>query len=205
MALPAPAGMSFEAYQAWEPLQPERWEYIGGEVYATTGARRVHNMVSGNAFAALREALRGTPCMPYVADMQVHVAATQASFYPDVVVSCDPRDAQADRTLQHPRLLVEVLSDSTAAHDRGTKFAHYRQLPSLQEYLLLDPDRRTVELFTRSGPGWLLQDLTQAGEITLCGATLPVAVLFADLPPLEAGSVRGAAGGPADAASVAPG
>jgi Uma2 family endonuclease len=187
--------MSFEEYQAWAPLQPERWEYIGGEVYAMAGARRVHNMVTLNVGAALRLALRGTPCMPYVADMQVHVAATQASFYPDVVVSCDERDAQADLVLEHPRLLVEVLSDSTAAHDRGTRFSHYRQLPSLQEFLLLDPDRRTVELYSRSGSGWLLQDLTQAEHLSLCGATLPVADLFADLPERQ-GSVPSAPAAP---------
>jgi Uma2 family endonuclease len=122
MALAERAGMAAPEHLDWEARQPERWEYIGGEVYATTGARRVHNVVAGNLFAALRQALRGTLCMPYVADMRLQVAASNVYFYPDVMVSCDDRDARADLTLEHPRLVAEVLSESKAGYDRGTKF-----------------------------------------------------------------------------------
>jgi Uma2 family endonuclease len=193
--------MSYADYLAWEAVQAERWEFWNGEVFAMTGARRVHNIVTLNVGAALREALRGTPCMPFVADMQVRVKATNAGFYPDVVVSCDARDAVAERTLEHPRLVVEVLSESTAANDRGEKFRQYRLLPSLQEYVLLDPDLRRAERFTRGeGGAWLFEDFSSAEHIGLCGATLPVAVLFADLPqPGEEGASPPATAGDAPA------
>jgi Uma2 family endonuclease len=183
MALAEPAGMTAAEYLDWEERQTERWEFIGGEVYAMTGARRVHNIVVLNLGSALRQALRGTPCMPYVADMRVQVAASDVFFYPDVVVSCDARDAQADRTLEHPRMIAEVLSDTTGGYDRGAKFGHYRLLPSLQEFVLIDPDARSVELYRRGeAQTWVLTDLTQAAEITLCGVAMPVAALFDGLP-----------------------
>ena len=179
MALAERAGMTSAEYLDWEERQPERWEYIGGEVYAMTGARRVHNIVVLNLGSALRQALSGTPCRPYVADMRVQVAASDVYFYPDVLVSCDARDAQADRTLEHPRLIAEVLSDSTAAFDRGAKFGHYRLLPSLQEFVLIDPDARSVELYRRGdAQSWVLTDLSRAEVITLCGVAVPMAALF---------------------------
>ena len=179
MALAERAGMTASEYLDWEATQPERWEYIDGEVYAMTGARRVHNVVAGNLFAELRQALRGTPCMPYVADMRLQLAASNVYFYPDVMVSCDARDAQAELTLEHPRLVAEVLSDSTAGYDRGTKFKHYRLLPSLQELVFIDPDARTVELYRRgAAESWVLTDLSGAAEIALCGVVLPIAALF---------------------------
>jgi Uma2 family endonuclease len=183
MSLAERAGMTSAEYLDWEERQPERWEYIGGEVYAMTGARRVHNVVVLNLGSSLRQALRGTPCMPYVADMRVQVAASDVFFYPDVVVSCDARDAQADRTLEHPRMIAEVLSDTTGGYDRGAKFGHYRLLPSLQEFVLIDPDARSVELYRRGdAQTWVLTDLSRAPEITLCDVVLPVATLFDGLP-----------------------
>jgi Uma2 family endonuclease len=197
MAWPGPAGMTYAEFLDWEALHGGRYEYTGGEVYAMTGARRVHNLITGNLFVALREALRGTPCMPYVSDMAVHVQASDAHFYPDVVVSCDPRDAQAERLLEHPRAIAEVLPESTALNDRGHKFAHYRQIPSLQEYLLVDPDTRAVELYRRGeSQSWVLYDLTHAPSLTLCGVDLALRVLFADVaakaaPPAAPGSAEG--------------
>ncbi len=179
MALAERPGMTSAEYLEWEAQQPERWEYVGGEVYAMTGARRVHNVVAGNLFFALRQALRGTPCMPYVADMRLYVAESDVYFYPDVVVSCDGRDAQAETTLEHPRLVAEVLSPGAAGYDRGSKFQHYRLLPSLQEFLLIDPDTRSVELYRRGeAQSWVLTDVTGAPELTLCGVALPVAALL---------------------------
>ena len=184
MALAERSAMTRDDYLAWAEKQPERWEFVGGEVVAMTGARRVHNVVALNLAAALRQALRGTPCMPYVADMRLAVQASGADFYPDVMVSCDPGDALAELELSHPRFIAEVLSDSTAAYDRGTKFAHYRRLPELQEVLFIDADLRTLELYRRAeGSAWLLTDESAAEHITLCGARLEVAAVFADVSP----------------------
>jgi len=176
--------MTRSDFLVWAEKQPERWEFVGGEVFAMTGAPRVHNVVAGNLFASMHQALRDTPCVPYLADMRLAALESGADFYPDVMVSCDPRDAQAELALSHPRFLAEVLSDSTAAYDRGTKFAHYRRIAELQKVLFIDADLRTLELFRRAEPeGWLLTDESASEHITLCGAKLAVADLFAGLPP----------------------
>lgn len=152
-------GLTVEAFLAWEAEQPERHEFVRGEVFAMTGARDAHNTIAGNAFAALRAALRGTSCRTFIADMKLRVEAADTVCYPDVMVTCDPRDKspEADTAKSHPVLIVEVLSDATAAYDRGQKFETYRAIDTLREYLLLEQDRRHADLFRREADGrWLL-------------------------------------------------
>ena len=138
-----------ETYLAWEEQQPEKHEYIAGEVFAMVGARRDHVVVSLNLAAALKHRLRGGPCQAYIADLKLRVEAVDAFFYPDVMVSCDERDNTANQFIEYPILIVEVLSESTAAFDRGNKFAAYRTLPSLQEYALVDIESRRIDIFRR--------------------------------------------------------
>lgn len=176
--------LSFEAYLAWESDQAERHEFFGGEVFAMTGARATHNTIAGNVFALLKQALRGTPCRVFIADMKLHVASANGSFYPDVFVSCDPRDRSADAELvqRHPQLVVEVLSDSTAAFDRGQKFEAYRGLESLTAYLLVEQDRAHADLFLRNDEGlWVLHPVAGRGEtltIDPPGLVLPLAAVY---------------------------
>ena len=141
-----------DAYLAWEAIQSERHEYFQGEVFAMAGGTENHNTVALNAAVALRSHLKGTPCKVFISDLRVQVAAVDAYFYPDVVVRCQPKTAPDGRAVSTdvPVLVVEVLSDSTATWDRGGKFAAYRQLPSLQEYVLIDPQAQTVELYRRN-------------------------------------------------------
>ena len=169
MALPHPAPrFDRQDYFAWEPEQPVKHEYVAGEVFAQAGARQNHVVVAGNCFAALRQRLRGTPCRAYISDMQLEVAQADAVFYPDVMVSCHPEDLAAERVLHHPRVIVEVLSDSTVAYDRGGKFAAYRMLESLQEYVLIDPERRSLEIFRRlPSNDWLLATGDSARALVL--------------------------------------
>lgn len=144
-------------FLAWEPDQPCKHEYVAGEVFAQAGARQAHVIASLNIAAVLRQRLRGSPCRAYIADMQLEVERADAVYYPDVMVSCHPADLAAERVLHHPRVIIEVLSDSTAAYDRGQKFAAYRLLDSLQEYVLVDPECRSLEIFRRLPSGdWLL-------------------------------------------------
>lgn len=173
-----------DAYLAWEAEQPEKSEYVAGEVFAMVGVRRAHATVAGNVFAALREHLRGSPCLPFIADMKLHVASADAFFYPDVMVTCDAADRRAELFVEHPQLIVEILSDSTAAYDRGAKFAAYRQIAALQEYVLIDVEARRVEVFRRQpGNEWLLHDY--AGEATCVfdsvQLTLPMETVFEDV------------------------
>lgn len=139
-------------YLAWEAEQNERYEYIRGEVYAMAGGTLAHNAAILAIGATLRQHLKGTPCRVFVSDVKVRVEASDASFYPDVVVTCAAQDVADPKALllHEPMLIVEVLSPSTAAFDRGAKFAHYRLLPSLQEYVLIDPDTAQVDLFRRN-------------------------------------------------------
>lgn len=175
---------TFEDYLAWEEEQLEKHEFVRGETFAMAGARRVHVTVSGNLFAAFKAHLRGTPCRAYMVDMKLRVEEADAGFYPDVMVSCDRRDHAADVYLSHPTLLVEVLSDSTAAYDRGDKFADYRKLPSLQEYAVVDITARRVECFRRNTENhWVLYDFAGEGECEFAsiGLTMPLALVFEDV------------------------
>ena len=187
MALPQPAAhFEREDFFAWEAEQPTKHDYVAGEVFAQAGARQDHVVVAGNCFAALRQKLRGTPCRAYIADMQLEVVQADAVFYPDVMVSCHPEDLTAERVLHHPRVIIEVLSDSTAAYDRGAKFAAYRLLDSLQEYVLIDPDRRSVEIFRRlPSNDWLLATGDSARGLVLAALELEIGLeeVFEDVAP----------------------
>ncbi len=187
--------LDFDAYLQWEEQQSEKHEYHAGEVFAMVGARKSHVTVAGNLFAAFKAHLRGSPCRAYVADMKLRVAAADASFYPDVMVTCDPRDHAADRYLEHPVLVVEVLSEATAAFDRGDKFAAYRRLPSLREYAVIDIDALRVECFRRDAADhWVLFEFVgdAACEFASIELSLPLAAVFEDVsaaepPPSAAG------------------
>ncbi len=150
-----------QEYLAWETEQIDKHEFIAGEVFAMTGARQEHVIVAGNLFTKLREHLRGTPCRPLISDMKLHVQVMDAFYYPDVMVTCNDADKIAALYIEHPKLIIEVLSESTAAYDRGAKFAAYRNIDSLEEYVLVDIDRKGVESFRRQDDGgWLLRDFT---------------------------------------------
>lgn len=161
-AVPTPTRMTPQEYLDWESTQQEKHEYVGGQVYAMTGARLNHNRIALNAVTSLRQALRGRPCEAFMSDVKLQIDAAQAFYYPDVIVTCDPRDLADGRALavQYPWLVVEVLSDSTVAVDRGRKFEDYRQLPSLTHYLLAEQSRPYAELFRKNADGdWVLHSL----------------------------------------------
>ena len=159
--------------------------------FALVGARREHVVVSGNLYAAFKQRLRGGPCQAYVADLKLRVEAVDAFFYPDVMVSCDPKDHAASQFIANPALIVEVLSESTAAFDRGDKFAAYRTLPSLQEYVLVDIPSRRVETFRRTPEhDWLFHEyLPEAGDCLFPALEVSISFdeIFENVDPEEAG------------------
>lgn len=151
--------MTHDAYLAWEAAQPGKHEYYRGEVFAMVGTSRAHAEITRNLVSALHGLLMGRPCRAYSNDVKVRVAAADAYYYPDVFVTCSPRDLRADAVMSEPSVVFEVLSPSTAEYDRGMKFAAYRLVPSLQQYVLLDPDRLRIESYQRTDAGWLLVDV----------------------------------------------
>lgn len=173
-----------EQYLAWESQQASKHEYLRGEVFAMAGASDAHVTISLNLAAALRAHLRGGPCRTYIADMKVEVDSANAYFYPDVFVTCDAADAQLPDRKRAPLLVAEVLSPSTAAFDRGAKFAWYRQLQSLREYALIDTERVAVDLFRRDASGhWVLYPYAEGETVELqsVGLLLPVAAIYEDV------------------------
>jgi Uma2 family endonuclease len=167
--------LSLDEFIAWENAQPEKHEFVRGEIFAMVGARRVHNTVVGNVFAALKQQLKGSPCRTYVETAKLQTAAGDL-FYPDVFVTRDPQDLRTEQIFRSPTVIVEVLSPSTQAYDRGLKFTLYRGLPSLREYALVDPDTREVQLFRRGDDGlFTLHDLTDAPQVQFTSIDCTVA------------------------------
>ena len=153
MSLPQPKPTFTAAdYLEWEASQDTRSEFIDGQVYAMAGGTLEHNAATLATGSTLRHHLKGTPCRAFVSDVRVQVQASNSFFYPDVVVGCQPSELANTKALAltQPTLIAEVLSPSTAAFDRGGKFAHYRLLDSLQEYVLIDPDTAQVDVFRRN-------------------------------------------------------
>ena len=171
-------------YLIWEADQKDRHEFVGGETFAMAGAEDRHVTVALNMALVLRQHLGGTPCRTFISDMRVSVAALDNYFYPDVMVTCSAADLASPMAKSEPKLIVEVLSPSTAAYDRGLKFSYYRSLPSLQEYVLIDLDTRDVDCYTLGADGlWVLHPFAAGQTVTLASVALdiPAAQLFAEI------------------------
>ena len=143
-------------------------EYFNGEMFAMAGAKEAHNLLTMNAGFALHAQLRSRPCRVYANDMRVKVSATGLYTYPDVIGVCGERHFLGDQrdTLLNPNLIVEVLSPTTEAYDRGRKFEHYKAIESFTEYLLISSDRVHVDLFRRQpGGDWLLKSANRTEDV----------------------------------------
>ena len=147
-----------EQYLAREREAEHKSEYLRGEIFAMSGASEQHNLITWNVAGELRSQLKGRPCKAYINDMRVRVSPTGLYTYPDVVAVCgEPQfdDTQMD-TLVNPNVIIEVLSATTEAYDRGDKFGHYQTLETLTEYVLISQDRPRVERFLRQADSqWL--------------------------------------------------
>ena len=166
-----------DEYLELEQLSPIKHEYLQGQVIAMAGASKAHVIITGNLSAVLINHLRGSGCLAYAADMKVRVRDRNAFYYPDLVVTCDDRDKSAtDDFVLYPKLIIEILSGTTAAFDRGDKFADYQTLDSLQDYVLIHQDQILVERFSRDednlwSPTIYRQgDLLKFPSITFTGA-----------------------------------
>jgi Uma2 family endonuclease len=189
MATAALTKYTVEEYLALERNAEFKSEYLDGRIVAMTGATMAHITIAGNVHAELRQRLRGGPCRALLGDMRVQVGAGRRYTYPDVSAVCgEPRfmDGTLD-TLLNPALIVEVLSPTTEAYDRGEKFLHYRGIETLQEYVLVAQDQVLVERFIRAGEFWTLStasDLDVSLELTSVACAIPLREIYenVDLP-----------------------
>ena len=166
-----------EDYLAWEERSPGKHEYLAGEIFAMVGATDAHVTITMNLAVLLHAHVRGRPCRVYMADMKLRVDTADAFFYPDLLVTCAPEDHSSSRFKSQPTVLVEVLSATTAGFDRGQKFAIYRQLPSLREYVLIEQDRMSVECFRRDEQGrWVLQAYGLGDRVELSSLDFSAAI-----------------------------
>jgi Uma2 family endonuclease len=182
--------LSVADYLAGETDSPVKHEYVAGEVFAMAGASEAHATIALNLAALLRAHVRGGPCRVYISDMKLRVDRADAYFYPDVFATCDPQDAERETAKECASLVVEVLSDSTEGYDRGAKFAAYRELPTLREFVPIDSRRRAVEVFRRCEQGWIFQPVPEDGQLELetLAFACQVDALYEDVrlvPPVE--------------------
>lgn len=174
--------MTLDDFLAWEDQQrDERHEFVRGEIFAMVGGRRVHGLVVMNLGRHLGNALDGSPCRVFAESMQLRVE--QDLFYPDLFVTCDATDLRTDRVFTAPTLIIEVLSPSTVEYDRSLKFALYRRLPSLKEYVLVNPETRRVEAFRLRDTDWVVHDMSDAAVLTFAslGCEIPMTDVFSGL------------------------
>lgn len=174
MALAEKLKISVEEYLQGELASDIKHEYVDGEVYAMSGAKRAHNIISMNLAGLFFGHLRGSPCRAFNADMKVRVQtdADDHFFYPDLHVTCAASDTHEHFNSQ-PKLIVEILSDTTERYDRAEKFHHYRKLASLEEYVLIAQDTQRVECYRRIDQ-WDLWLYQQGDEVVFDSVDLAV-------------------------------
>ncbi len=165
MSSPKPSYMTPGEYLAVERKAAIRSELIAGRMFAMSGASRRHSLIAGNFYRELSSQMRHRICEVHMNDMRVKVSPTGLYPYPDIVAVCGEalfEDAEID-TLVNPTVIVEVLSESTEAYDRGEKFAHYRRLETLREYVLVAQDKIRIEHYRREGEEWILSEVSAPG------------------------------------------
>ncbi len=162
VAIPDYHYISPEEYLVLEAESATKHEYHNGAVFAMAGAADVHVTIAGNMFAMLLGHLRGSGCRVYISDMKANIVRRDRFFYPDVMVTCDRRDSDTSLYKTFPKLIIEVLSDSTEGYDRGDKFADYQTMESLEEYVLISAKRSRIECFRRGDGGlWILHTFVE--------------------------------------------
>jgi Uma2 family endonuclease len=172
-----------EEYIVAERKASLKSEYLSGEIVAMSGASDTHNLITMNTSMGLYNQLIEQGCRVYASDMRVGISTGVSYFYPDIAVTCDKPRFEDDvfDTLINPQVIIEVLSDSTANYDRGEKFRRYRQLESLQEYLLISQDQVHVEHYLRQGKQWVLSEFSALENmlpLTSIGAKLSLNQIY---------------------------
>ncbi len=174
-----------EDYLEIERISPIKHEYLQGQIVAMAGASKAHVIITGNLSAQLVTHLRGKNCIAYATDMKVRLPALNLFYYPDLAVTCDDRDRISDEDfILHPKLIVEVLSDSTEAFDRGDKFADYKTIPEFEEYVLIHQKQILSERFERKSDNLWIPQIYRTGdmiEFSSIGFSCPIEALYENI------------------------
>jgi Uma2 family endonuclease len=176
-----PHYFSADEYLQWEDQQEEKHEYVDGVIYTMAGASESHVDVTTNLTVILANHLRGRDCKLFPSDMRLNIASKNIYYYPDLLVTCDERDRLNKKQKNYPCLIIELLSESTEAKDRGVKFAHYQTIESLQEYVLVSQWEQRVEVFRRRDRKfWLLQTYTtdEIVELESIDIEIPITAIY---------------------------
>ncbi len=186
MSPQAEAFVSLEIYLETERKAETKSEYCKGRVFAMAGASYAHNLLAAQIITCLGSQLRGRDCRVLPSDMRIKVRDTGLYTYPDVSVLCGKPQFEEESTdiLLNPVTIIEVLSPSTEAYDRGDKFAHYRELASLEEYLLVSQKAPKIEYYRREGAFWVFSEAKNDQTLTLehINCNLPLVEIYADIP-----------------------
>lgn len=172
------AQMTYAEYLSFERASDGKHEYVNGRVYAMAGGTPEHARLAANAVRILGVALSGRPCVVFTSDARVRIEATGRSTYPDLTVVCGkllPASDDPD-AITNPTVIVEVLSETTEASDRGDKWAHYRRLPSLGDYVLVSQGTQRIEVFRREGDHWRYSEAGPGERAQLASVGVEISV-----------------------------
>ena len=166
-ALQKPHYITEEEYRDGEEISTVKHEWLDGQVYAMAGGTFNHATICGNAFAAAKNALRGKPCKARSSELRVKVQSNGQELYPDAVIFCPPSRfvGKGDSTLLTPKVVFEVLSETTEKYDRTGKFNLYKTIDTFEEYVLIEQDRVYVDHFWKNGEGWSHRSYAQRSDV----------------------------------------
>jgi len=172
-----------EEYLAWEGQQTQKHEYFQGEIFAMAGASLEHNIIFSNVFSELAVKLKGKPCKPFGSDMRIYIPQNALYTYPDISVFCNPVSQHEEKinSFTQPTVIIEILSSSTKNYDRGDKFKFYRNISTLQEYILIDSESMFIEAYKINEAGfWELHEY-KSNDNELLIDTLNIAVPLVEI------------------------
>lgn len=173
--------LSIQEFLAFEREASEKHEYFRGEVFGMSGAGKRHNFIFGNLFGFLVNKLKGTSCRPFGSDMRLHIPENTLFTYPDISVYCGEMKVMDEDNAIEPTVLIEILSPSTRDYDRGGKFKLYREIPSLREYIIVDTEALSVEVFRLNKSNhWELEEYKEIHQSLLIHS-LSISVPLADI------------------------
>lgn len=166
-----------DEYFVWEEHQLEKHELIDGRVYAMSGGSQNHSAIAVNCLLSITPHLRGSQCRVFNSDLKVNILNTSNYTYPDLSVTCDPRDNSSSQYITYPCLIVEVLSDTTEAYDRGKKFEKYRRNPNLVDYVLVSSEEMAIDIYHKNDGGdWLILSYRAGDRVELKSIGLSLAI-----------------------------